>query len=109
MEEAFRDLKSSRFGLSLEYSKTCHVERLQVLLLLASLALFVLWLMGKAVELTGQHRHYQVNTVRKQTVLSTICIGFQVIGDPRVTLRQDHIRAAASALRGLVQAPMCDY
>jgi Transposase DDE domain len=57
IEEAFRDLKSSQFGLSLEYSGTRHLERLQVLLLLAALALVVLWLLGKATELTEQHRH----------------------------------------------------
>ena len=108
-EEAFRDLKSSRFGLSLAYSMTRSLARLQVLLLLASLALFVLWLMGQAVELTGQHRHYQANTMRKRAVLSTIFLGFQVIGDQRVTLCQDHIHAAASALRDIIQAPMRDY
>jgi hypothetical protein len=109
IEEAFRDLKSSRFGLSLEYSGTRYLERLQVLLLLAALAVFVGWVLGKAAEAAGQHRQYQVNTVRKRTVLSTVFIGFQVIGDSRVTLRKDHIHAAASALRDIIQAPMRDY
>jgi hypothetical protein len=109
IEEAFRDLKSSRLGWSLESSKTRSLERLQVLLLLASLAFFVLWLLGKAIEWTGQHRHYQANTVRQRAVLSTIFLGCPVIGDQRVTLRQDHIRAAASALRDIIQAPMRDY
>jgi hypothetical protein len=109
IEEAFRDLKSSRFGLSLEYSGTRHLERLQVLLLLAALALYGLWLLGRATELTAQHRHYQANTVRKRAVLSTIFIGFQVIGDSRVTLRKDHLQAAVNALRELLQAPMRDY
>jgi hypothetical protein len=108
-EEAFRDLKSSRFGLSLEYSGTRHLERLQVLLLLATLATFVLWLLGTAAEATGQHRQYQVNTQQKRAVLSTIFLGFQVIGDSRVTLSKDHIRAAASTLRDTIQAPMRDY
>jgi hypothetical protein len=43
IEEAFRDLKSNRFGLSLEYSGTCELECLQILLLIGSLALIVLW------------------------------------------------------------------
>ena len=46
IEEAFRDLKSHRFGLSLEYSGTRQQERLEVLLLIATLALLVLWLIG---------------------------------------------------------------
>jgi hypothetical protein len=62
IEEAFRDVKSTRFGLSLELHRTYQVERLQILLLIATLALMVAWLMGKATELTGQHRHYQANT-----------------------------------------------
>jgi hypothetical protein len=39
IEEAFRDLKSSRFGLSFEQSRTGDLERLQLLLLIATLAL----------------------------------------------------------------------
>jgi hypothetical protein len=38
-EEAFRDLKSSRFGLSFEQTRTGDLERLQLLLLIAALAL----------------------------------------------------------------------
>ena len=64
IEEAFRDLKSTRFGLSLELHLTYQIERLQVLLLLATLALLVAWLLGKAAEITEQHRHYQANTVK---------------------------------------------
>ena len=86
IEEAFRDLKSTRFGLSLELHRSYQVERLQVLLLVATLALMVAWLMGKATELTGQHRHYQANTVKDRVVLSTIFIGLKVIDDPRLTL-----------------------
>jgi hypothetical protein len=64
IEEAFRDLKTTRFGLSLELHPTYQVEPLQVLLLIATLALRVAWLLGKATELTGQPRHSQANTVR---------------------------------------------
>ena len=46
--EGFRDVKRHRFGLSLVYHRTYSVERLQVLLLIATLALMVLWLLGMA-------------------------------------------------------------
>jgi DDE family transposase len=82
IEEAFRDLKSTRFGLSLKLHRSYQLERLQVLLLIATLALLVAWLMGKATELTGQHRHYQANTVRDRVVLSTIFIGLKVKSPP---------------------------
>lgn len=94
IEEAFRDLKSTRFGLSLELHLSYQVQRLQVLLLIAMLALLVAWIMGKATELTGQHRQYQANTVRDRLVLSTIFIGLRVIHDARITLTKDNIGQA---------------
>ena len=103
IEEAFRDVKSTRFGLSLELHRTYQVERLQILLLIATLALMVAWLMGKATELTGQHRHYQANTVRNRVVLSTIFVGLKVIDDPRLTLRLADLLAALRCLDQLIQ------
>ena len=103
IEETFRDLKSTRFGLSLELHRSYQVERLQVLLLVATLALMVAWLMGQATELTGQHRHYQANTVRDRVVLSTIFIGLKVIDDPRLTLRLADLLAAINCLDELIQ------
>lgn len=103
IEEAFRAVKSTRFGLSLELHRTYQVERLQVLLLIATLALMVAWLMGKATELTGQHRHYQANTVRNRVVLSTIFVGLKVIDDPRLRLRLADLLAALRCLDQLIQ------
>ncbi|MGH8609224.1 MAG: IS4 family transposase [Gammaproteobacteria bacterium] len=103
IEEAFRDVKSTRFGLSLELHRSYQVERLQILLLIATLALMVAWLMGKATELTGQHRHYQANTVRNRVVLSTIFVGLKVIDDLRLTLRLLDLLAALRCLDQLIQ------
>ena len=103
IEEAFRDLKSTRFGLSLELHRSYQLERLQVLLLIATLALMVAWLMGRATEITGQHRHYQANTVRDRVVLSTIFLGLKVIDDPRVTLRLADFIAAIQSLHEVLQ------
>jgi hypothetical protein len=102
IEEAFRDLKSTRFGLSLELHLSYHVERLQVLLLIATLALLVAWLIGKAIELTGQHRQYQANTVRDRAVLSTIFIGLRVVDDHRVRFRWHDIVAARDRLIAII-------
>ncbi len=98
IEEAFRDLKSTRFGLSLELHLTYQEQRLQILLLIATLALWVAWLIGKALELTGQHRHYQANTVKNRPVLSTIFIGLRAIDDRRVTVGAPDIMAARQRL-----------
>lgn len=102
IEEAFRDLKSTRFGLSLELHLTYQVERLQVLLLIATLALLVAWLIGKAIELTEQHRQYQANTVTDRTVLSTVFLGLRVIDDHRVQFRLPDITAALAELKAII-------
>jgi hypothetical protein len=98
IEEAFRDLKSTRFGLSLELHLTYQVERLQVLLLIATLALLVAWLIGRALEITAQHRHYQANTVTDRAVLSTIFIGLRGIDDKRVTITARNVHDAYASL-----------
>jgi len=103
IEESFRDLKSTRFGLSLELHLTYQVERLQVMLLIASLALMVAWLMGKATELTEQHWQYQANTVRKRKVLSTIFIGLKMMWDRRTSLTTADIVAAWKTLHDIIQ------
>lgn len=54
IEEAFRDLKSHRYGAAFEDSLTRTSERLTVLLLLHALATFAAWLMGLAVHITGR-------------------------------------------------------
>ncbi len=102
IEEAFRDLKSTRFGLSLELHRSYHVQRLQMLLLIAALALLVAWVIGKATELTHQHRHYQANTVKDRVVLSTIFLGLRVIPDARTTLQAQDIAQAWQRLNAII-------
>ena len=106
IEEAFRDIKSARYGLSLEYSGTRQLQRLQVLLLVGSLAMLVLWLLGKATELTGQHRQFQANTIKHRTVLSTIFLGLQVARDRRIALTDRDLRTAGRVMRTIVRTYM---
>ena len=50
IELGFRDLKSHRYGQAFEDSLTRKRERIEVLLLLHALAMFVVWLAGMAAE-----------------------------------------------------------
>lgn len=104
IEGSFRDLKSTRFGLSLELHLTYQAQRLEVMLLIAAMALLVAWLMGKAAELTEQHWQYQANTVRTRKVLSTIFIGLKSIADRRITLTVYDLIAAWKALHDIIQS-----
>ena len=100
VEEGFRDVKSHRFGLGLNYHRTDSKARLQVLLLIASLALIVIWLLGCATMLKQQHYQFQANSVRHKRVLSIIFIGLQMIHDTRINLSSDDINDAWDVLDG---------
>jgi hypothetical protein len=106
VEEAFRDSKSHRYGLSLNDSATRDLERMQILLLVGSLAILVAWLVGKATELTEQHRRFQPNSMKDRVVLSTVFIGFEVIQDRVVRLTLAHFVAAAQVLQETINQPL---
>lgn len=53
IEEAFRDMKSQHYGEGLERSRSNGTARFTVLVLIASLAAFLLWLLGTAAEHLG--------------------------------------------------------
>lgn len=81
IEETFRDMKSHRFGLSLEDART-HAgkfdkqsERYTVLLLLATLGLLSLTLAGQVAVRLGQAQSFQANTTRSKRVLSLVFLG----------------------------------
>jgi hypothetical protein len=56
IEQSFRDMKNLHFGEGLERSRSCGTERFTVLVLIASLAALLLWLIGTAAERAGLHR-----------------------------------------------------
>ncbi len=59
IEETFRDLKSHRWGFALRYARTTQPQRLEVLLLIATLATFTLWLLGLVAHTRHWVRHLQ--------------------------------------------------
>jgi transposase len=46
IEEGFRDLKSTQFGFSFEQAYSYKIHRIQVLLMIAMLATFLLFFIG---------------------------------------------------------------
>jgi hypothetical protein len=79
IEEGFRDLKSSKYGLSFEHAYSKKIERIQVLLLLAMLASLIAHLTGLAAENENLHYQFQANTIRTRRVLSFFFLGCQII------------------------------
>lgn len=79
IEESFRDLKCARYGLGFELNLSRSRERLAVLLLIALLSLFVLWLIGQQAIAQGLQFHYQSNTRRTRPVLSVINLACLIV------------------------------
>jgi hypothetical protein len=98
IEEAFRDIKSLRFGTGLELNMTRDQKRLQLLMLIGMLATLVLWLLGTVVILSGESRNYQANTERNRRVLSVLFLGLRVSNDKRITLSDSQLNEAYNRL-----------
>lgn len=107
IEESFRDVKSHRFGLGLNYHRTTSAVRLQMLLLIAHLALLVIWLLGIATMNKGAHYQFQANSVRHKRVLSVIFIGLQMVNDNAVCLTNRDMAQAWRMLLLCGQNQLC--
>lgn len=103
IEESFRDVKSIRFGIGFELQLSRSAQRLQVLLLIAMIAHFVLWLLGTAARNSQQHLQYQANTVKTRHVLSAIYLGLRVANDRRFRFCLEELSAAATILLDTVR------
>ncbi len=100
IEESFRDLKT---GLNFNESNTRTLAYLSVLLLLAMLAQYVLFLLGMAVKLSKQHLIYQANSLKTKSVLSYQFIGLRAFKDRTLKLRRADWQAAMDKMQQLMQ------
>ena len=66
IEECFRDNKSLRFGMGQELGRSRSALRLHALLLIATLASFLMWHIGQLAEAEGLHRHFKATTRLKR-------------------------------------------
>jgi hypothetical protein len=62
IEENFRDSKSTELGMGLELSQSRSAPRLHALLLIATLAAFLLWHIGQLAEAEGLHLRFKATT-----------------------------------------------
>ena len=74
IEENFRDHKSPVFGLGLRVSQSRSASRLLALLLIGSIAAYLLWHIGQLAEAEGLHRRFKATT-RSARELSLISLG----------------------------------
>ncbi|MCZ6804898.1 MAG: transposase [Proteobacteria bacterium] len=105
IEEAFRDLKNTRNGFSLRHCRSFDAQRLNVALLIAAIAMLLLWIIGVMVKQENKHYLYQANTIRHRSVLSTFTIGWQSLRRKQ----QFCVTAFINALNDIQTAAQQDY
>lgn len=79
IEEAFRDMKSSRYGFGLEEGKTIKHSRRNIWLLIAMLASLIAWIIGNAGEQMKLQYQFQSNSIKHRRVISLFYLGCQLI------------------------------
>jgi len=77
IEEGFRDVKSEHLGLGLNLHRSRCPKRIEVLLLIAALANYLLFLTGLQARERDLERRYQSNSLKVKRVLSLWRLGME--------------------------------
>ena len=103
IEETFRDTKNHRFGWNFRHAMSRSPERIQVLLLLATLGMLAVTILGQAAESIGLQRRYQANTIRKHRVLSLFVLGVNLLyrGDDWI-FKEPDLKASMRIIKGKI-------
>jgi Transposase DDE domain len=92
IEENFRDSKSPELGMGLQLSQSRLALRLHALLLIGTLAAFLLWHIGQLAEAEGWQQRFKATT-RKARELSIITLAKLLCALPRLPLTDSAIHA----------------
>ena len=79
IEESFRDIKNTRYGLGGRYIQTRCVYRWSICMLLAAVTQITLWIIGVIGHSQGFQRKFQSNTVRNKKVFSYFYLGQLIV------------------------------
>jgi hypothetical protein len=78
IEEMFRDTKNQRLGFGLKKTKTKIQTRLNILLLIATVATYIAFIIGKTAQYLSLQYKFQSNTIKSRNVLSIFNLGGQI-------------------------------
>ncbi|PHX06232.1 IS4 family transposase [Vibrio splendidus] len=88
IEQAFRDLKSSAYGIALRHNRTRCTKRLDILLLIALLAEILMWWNGLIAVQAKWHFDFQANSIKHRRVLSIPRLGREVRNHRRYQINE---------------------
>ena len=98
IEQTFRDMKSSRYGLGLDKNQTRKTKRLTILILLSTVASFLLTMIGLAAETLNLHRGFQANSIKNRRVISLHYLGKRIMTAGTVKLQWRQLKKTIVAV-----------
>jgi hypothetical protein len=102
VEQTFRDLKNPQWGMGLRNSQTRKPHRLTILLLIAALLSFALWLIGLIARSSGYHVCYG-SRKKAAATLSILSLAREWLHETkRRTLSRGELNAALAELASMV-------
>lgn len=100
IEESFRDLKNYRNGFSLRASRSKCIKRFDILILISTIATYILWLVGLACKRKSYHYGLQTNSIKHMDVLSIFTIGMESLR--RFKFQKHELLYSETQMRGLI-------
>lgn len=94
IEQEFRNTKEQQWGVGMCVSRSTDIGRLQILLLIGYLAIFILWLIGLTGEKNKRHFDYQANSIKSHRVISLVFLGRQILKHEPNKIRLQDLRNA---------------
>ncbi len=79
IEEQFRDFKNARFGWAFREARTSSKTRYSILLLIGSIAQFIMLLIGAIAEKKKIHRQFSSRSNAKERVLSLFFLAKELL------------------------------
>lgn len=102
IEQTFRDLKNQKWGMGLGSCSTRQIKRASILVLIATLLAYALWLIGLAMRLSGRDIGYG-SRKKVATTLSVLSLATYWLGQPKPPeITQQAITVAHGALTSMV-------
>jgi hypothetical protein len=100
IELEFRSTKNMQVGVGLDKARSRDEKRLEILLLIGALAMFMLWIVGLAGEYKSLQYNYQANTIKTHRVLSVIYLGMQIINQAKYEITKDDLLITIKQIQG---------
>lgn len=100
IEESFRDLKNYRNGFALRASRSKCTKRFDILILISTIATYILWLVGLACKRKNYHYGLQTNSIKHKDVLSIFTIGMESLR--RFKFLKNELLYSETQMRGLI-------